>query len=116
MLASLLRGHRHERRAARWLRRRGLKILARNLRLGPDEIDLLAREGDVAVIVEVRQRTAGHAAADLSISAGKIHRLRRAAGRLRRDHRLDRAVAIRIDLVTIDGAGCIVHVRGALDR
>jgi len=47
-------GHRAERFAAKYLRRRGCRILGRNVddRLG--EIDLLALDGQTIVVVEVR--------------------------------------------------------------
>ena len=52
-----------ERAAAAWLRReRGFRIVARNWRSPADrrdEIDLVARDGDVLVFVEVKTRAAG---------------------------------------------------------
>lgn len=42
--------------AADFLRRRGLKILERNVRLGRNEVDIIARDGDTVVFVEVRTR------------------------------------------------------------
>lgn len=42
--------------AARFLERRGLVILARNLRSRLGEIDLLARDGSTLVFVEVKAR------------------------------------------------------------
>ncbi len=40
--------------AARFLKREGYAILDRNVRLGRGEIDLIAREGDTIVFVEVK--------------------------------------------------------------
>jgi putative endonuclease len=56
-----LLGDRGERAAARYLRRQGFEILARQQagRLG--EIDLIARDGDTIVFVEVKTRTSGAA-------------------------------------------------------
>lgn len=45
-----------ERAAAEYLRRQGLRILARNVLCRPGEIDLVALEGNVLVFVEVRSR------------------------------------------------------------
>lgn len=45
--------------AARLLQRRGLTILARNLRSRLGELDLVARDGDTVVFVEVKARRAG---------------------------------------------------------
>jgi putative endonuclease len=56
-------GERGERLAADWLRRhRGFRIVARNWRSPSDrrdEIDLVARDGEVLVFVEVKARAAG---------------------------------------------------------
>ncbi|MBL8437398.1 MAG: YraN family protein [Zoogloeaceae bacterium] len=42
--------------AAAFLTRQGLKVLARNVRCRGGEVDLIARDGDVLVFVEVRLR------------------------------------------------------------
>jgi len=47
-------GRSGERRACRLLRREGLRILERNWRHPMGELDIVARDGDVLVIVEVR--------------------------------------------------------------
>ena len=46
-----------EKQAARFLKRRGYRILGRNVALGIGEIDLVARDGDELVFVEVKTRT-----------------------------------------------------------
>ena len=56
-------GDRGEREAARYLRRRGYRILARKLRTRFGELDLIARDGGTIVFVEVKTRStnqAGH--------------------------------------------------------
>jgi putative endonuclease len=45
-----------EEEAARFLRRAGMKILARNLRTPVGEIDIIARKGKTLVFVEVKTR------------------------------------------------------------
>ena len=49
-------GERGEALAARHLRSKGLKILMCNYRAAGGEIDIVAREGDVLVFVEVKTR------------------------------------------------------------
>lgn len=49
-------GMRGERLAARFLRWRGYRLVARNLKLGKNEIDLLVRKGDTLAFVEVKTR------------------------------------------------------------
>ncbi|AUX41925.1 uncharacterized protein SOCE26_033500 [Sorangium cellulosum] len=57
----------------------GLEIVARNVRVGRLEIDVIARDGPVIAIVEVRTRGAGSYVRALdSIDAGKRARVRRA--------------------------------------
>lgn len=76
----LARGAQAEDIAARHLARHGLAILARNVRCRHGEIDIVARDGDVLVFVEVRlRRSASHGGAAASITAGKRARLVRAA-------------------------------------
>jgi putative endonuclease len=56
-------GNRGERLAARFLRRQGYRILARQYRTPLGEIDLIAQDGDCVVFVEVKTRRsdqAGH--------------------------------------------------------
>ena len=55
----LLRGSAAEGIAAEYLEARGIAVLARNVRCKAGELDLVCRDGDVLVIVEVRQRR-GH--------------------------------------------------------
>lgn len=74
------RGAEAEAMAAAFLESRGLRVLERNYRCRLGEIDLIARDGDATVFVEVRQRASnafGGAAA--SITAKKRMRLLRAA-------------------------------------
>ncbi len=97
---------------ARWLEDKGYVIVARNLRVGRDEIDLLALDGATLVCVEVRAWRAGTMVHPLeSITAAKRARMRRAAMR----HAADRAVRdVRIDVaVVVDGA--VEHLEGAVD-
>ena len=51
------RGQAAEELAAAYLERRGLKLLARNVRCKLGELDLVCLDGALLVIVEVRQRT-----------------------------------------------------------
>lgn len=57
---SARRGRLGERLAARFLRReKAFRIVTRNWRNGRDELDLVCRDGEVLVFVEVRARAAG---------------------------------------------------------
>lgn len=74
------RGREAERIAARHLENAGLCILECNYRCRFGEIDLIARDGDTLVFVEVRQRShAGFGGAAASITVAKQRRLMAAA-------------------------------------
>jgi len=66
--------------AARFLESRGLTIVARNFRVRRGEIDLIARDGETLVFVEVRLRSSARfGGAAESITAAKRARLVAAA-------------------------------------
>lgn len=96
-----LLGDRGERAAARYLRRRGYELLARNCRGRLGELDLVAREGQTIVFVEVKTRRSddrGHPAE--SITPDKERRLTRAALSFLKAHGLlDRPA--RFDVVAV---------------
>ena len=67
--------------AAEFLAKRGLVIVERNWRRRVGEIDLIVRDGDMLVFVEVRlRRPADFGGAAASITAAKQARLLKAAG------------------------------------
>ncbi len=95
-------GARAEALAADFLLARGLAIVERNFRCRRGEIDLIARDGETLVFIEVRLRTRrdfGGAAA--SITAAK--RARIAAAALFYLGRLRRTPPCRFDAVLFDG-------------
>jgi putative endonuclease len=94
-------GNRSERAAARFLRRLGCRILARNYRCPYGELDLIAEQAGVIVFVEVRSTGGDDAERPaLSVDAAKQSRLTRLALHYLRQHRLlDRPA--RIDVITV---------------
>jgi putative endonuclease len=65
MSSTVERGSAAEARAVQLLVRKGYRIVERNFRCGSSELDVIARDGDVLVFVEVRSRADdahGHAA------------------------------------------------------
>jgi len=70
------RGARAETIAAEFLASRGLVIVKRNFRTRHGEIDLVARDGNTLVFVEVRLRSsAGYGGAGASVTLAKRERL-----------------------------------------
>jgi putative endonuclease len=93
-----LLGDRGERAAARFLRRRGLRVLLRGYRTRFGEIDLIARDGETLVFVEVKARRQGVPAE--AVTAEKQRRITLAALQFLRKHRL-LDVRSRFDIVAI---------------
>ncbi|WP_435007229.1 YraN family protein [Tundrisphaera lichenicola] len=79
-------GDRGERAAARMLRKSGLRILVRGYRTEQGEIDLIAREGDTVVFVEVKARARGAPAEAVTLE--KQRRLTLAALHFLKRHNL----------------------------
>jgi putative endonuclease len=94
------RGRLGEALAASYLELTGYRILARNLRAGHREVDLVARRGDLVCLVEVRlRRRGGWVQAVESLDPAKQRHLRRAAGEIARAFP---ARAWRKDVIAID--------------
>jgi putative endonuclease len=89
--------------AHRYLRRQGYVIVARNYRLaaGDAEADLIARDGDMLVIVEVKTRAdESHGPPERAISTEKVRALTRVAREYARKSGLSEA-QVRCDVVSI---------------
>ncbi len=98
-------GSRHwaEPRVRRWLEARGWTTLAQNATFRHGEIDLVMREGDTIVFVEVRQRTsAGCGGPGESLVARKQARVRRAAATWLASRALHEA-SVRFDAALVSG-------------
>ena len=93
--------------AARFLERRGYRILARNLRSRLGEIDLVARDGGTLVFVEVKARRGGAGEPpQVAVDARKRSRLARLALEyLAREWLRDLACRFDVVAVTLDAAG-----------
>ncbi|MGQ0723299.1 MAG: YraN family protein [Candidatus Eiseniibacteriota bacterium] len=102
--------------ACRHLLSLGFRLEARNVRLAGGEVDLVLREGETLVFVEVKARGARGTAAG-AVSADKRRRLSRAAAAWAARRGLPRG-GLRFDVVTVEGRGSdcsLQHVRGAFE-
>jgi len=108
-----------EARAAAYLRRRGYRIVGRNVRAGGVEIDLIARRGALVAFVEVKtRRSLAQGPPELAVDAHKIARLLRgAAAWLQR--RPGRVREVRFDVVACEcdrsGHWHVRHLEAAFD-
>ncbi|HZC26128.1 MAG TPA: YraN family protein [Actinopolymorphaceae bacterium] len=102
--------------AVRHLESDGFVIVERNWRCSLGEIDIVALDGDVVVVCEVKTRTGvGFGTPLEGVTWDKAARLRRLAGRWLAEHG-GRSGGIRIDVVGVlargSAAAAIEHVRG----
>lgn len=112
-------GQHAESEAERYLRRKGYRILERNVRSPNGELDLVARSGDVLVFVEVKaRRSSAYGGASYAVDGRKQARLVRLAAQYLVRHRL-RAVPCRFDVVLCTGGtvgpNAIEHIENAFE-
>jgi putative endonuclease len=113
-------GRRAELAVADYLVAHGFRILARNLRLGALELDVVARRGGLVAVTEVRTRGGGSFERPFeSISGSKRRHLLRAVDRLWRTRlaaaRDVQRVRIDVAAVTFEGAQTRVeYLEGAV--
>jgi putative endonuclease len=99
---------------------RGFSILARNVRLGALELDIVARKGSLVAVVEVRTRGATALQGPFeSIGGAKRVRLRRAVARLWREklEQMKEIDRVRIDAAAVSfegGVTTVEYVEGAI--
>ena len=111
-----MKGAREEDLALAWLQARGLHLVQRNLRAPGGELDLVMRDGQTLVVVEVRKRShARFGSAAESVDARKQARIVRATrGALARQPEWA-TLPLRFDVVTLDAQDRIAWIRGAFD-
>lgn len=99
------KGQHYEDRALRYLQQQGLHLVFRNYRCRRGEIDLIMRQHDCLVFIEVRYRAStafGGAAA--SVTRGKQQRLWLAAQYFMQSQGINEAdQACRFDVIAFDG-------------
>ncbi|MBB6418322.1 putative endonuclease [Streptomyces sp. AK010] len=104
--------------AARRLAETGLTVLERNWRSGrTGEIDIVARDGDVLVVCEVKTRREGPFGHPMAaVTPQKAERLRNLAERWIQTHGGAPPGGVRVDVVGVllpaRGAAVVEHVRG----
>lgn len=104
--------------AARLLRSKGMKIVGRRIRFARGELDIVAKDGNEWVFVEVKTRSAGVMGdAASAMTRRKAGRMERAVREYVHMHALDGA-PMRCDLVAVDidpdGGASVNHYPGAI--
>lgn len=97
-------------RAARYVKRQGMRILKKRYHTAHGEIDLIAQEGQTTVFIEVKTRPQGELGeGSRAVNGEKQRRLRYAAACYLRGHPSD---ALRFDVIEISAAG-LRHIKNA---
>ena len=113
MAKSHLFGKKGEEKAATYLQRCGYEVLEKNWRLGHLELDLICRQGEVLVVVEVKTRRSTCEQPGELLHFDKRRFLRQAADAYVRMNRIPWEV--RFDLIIVTGAEMeIEHIVDAM--
>ncbi len=97
-------GGRYEKLAAAFLQKRGYEILAANYRCRQGEVDLICRQENCLVFVEVKYRaTDRFGAPALAVDAKKQARIRKAAAHYMYSQGIEPDTPCRFDVVSILG-------------
>jgi putative endonuclease len=111
-LTNYLAGHAAEASVARHYEDRGIAICAQNWRGTSGEIDLIGRDGDVVVFVEVKQSRT-HDLAATHISDAQIRRIFATVDEFVAKEPRGLLTDVRIDLALVDGHGRIEVIENA---
>ncbi|MDK2910215.1 MAG: putative endonuclease [Bacteroidales bacterium] len=96
--------------AAAFLKEKGYRILTTNWRFGKDEIDLIARDGEELVIVEVKTRKSNYfGEPEAFVSKQKQKALIRCANQYIRQHAFDGDTRFDIVAILITPQGNEIH-------
>ena len=102
--------------AARHLEDDGFVVLERNWRCDLGEVDIVARDGSVLVVCEVKTRSSlRHGSPFEAVTERKLHRLERLGMRWAHERGV-RPTEMRVDVVSVlrpsTGRSVVEHVRG----
>jgi len=95
-------GARGEDLAVRYLKKKGYKVIERNYRCQWGEIDLVAREGDTLVFVEIKSRSSsGFGLPQDAVNRFKQNKLIEVARAYVAERRLTEDITMRFDVVAV---------------
>jgi putative endonuclease len=108
-------GNYGEDRAAEYLADRGYEIIERNWRTGAGEIDLVTREAECLVFIEVKTRSgSGFGHPFEAITPNKVARMRRLAAQWAVARQVP-AIKVRLDAIAVLVSGGRVHIEHLKD-
>ncbi len=105
--------------AARHLREKGYRIIGRNVRLPGGELDLIARDGNTLVFVEVKaRRSDSHGGALAALTSSKQKRIMKLAAQYLAKHQISQQ-SCRFDVVLChhqpDHSPELTHIENAFE-
>ncbi|GAC1359975.1 MAG: YraN family protein [Vulcanimicrobiaceae bacterium] len=107
-VSTSLKGRGGEDRAAAFLQEHGYRVMQKNVRLPGGEIDLVCKDGETIVFIEVKLRTtASYGSALAAVDSKKRATLRRLAADYLQF--ADPCAKARFDVVAVDGDRLILH-------
>ena len=113
MMNNRANGSSYEQQAASFFENMGCEILAQNYRRKTGEIDLIVRDGNTCVFVEVKYRkNLRKGYPEAAVTAEKQRRIFRTAQWFLAEHGLSQGTACRFDVISILD-GNIRHIRNA---
>jgi len=107
-------GRNGEEKAAAFLRNNGISILARNFHADNGEVDIIARDGNTLVFIEVKSAVSTSFGDPLAwVDDDKSERIANAADMYIQEHNLD-DMDCRFDIITVDfSRDKIEHIKNA---
>ena len=102
-----------EDQAVEYLESIGYRIIERNKKYSIGEIDIVAKHGDIFVLVEVKAgRTGKFGYAFERVGPQKKRKLKQLAARFTQDYP---DADLRIDLINVNDAGQVIHIKNAIE-
>ena len=107
-------GAKYENLAVDFLKKIGYDIIERNYRYRGGEIDIVARDNEVLVMCEVKYRKSGGIKdAVMAVDYKKQRQISKVCAHYLSFRKIPSDTQIRFDVVAIDGAGEIMHIKNA---
>lgn len=109
-------GQKYEEQAVAYLTDRGYVIVERNYKCPYGEIDIIARDGEYLVFLEVKyRRSDAWGSPGEAVDGRKQRRISRAALCFYGKNGYERDIPCRFDVIGVDGNEKITHIENAFD-
>ncbi len=97
-----VKGNRGEAKACDYLRKQGYQIIKQNYRCKVGEVDIIARDGEYLVFVEVKYRkNAIHGMPQESVTFAKQKKISATAGYYMMTHHIKENTSVRFDVISV---------------